>query len=338
MNELAQSIKEQGVIVPVKVRPVDDAPICSRHGWPGNVDCIACTRMADWLYGPEYVDTEGYTAGSWEDHIEGKKPKRKPYELIYGHRRVEAARRAGLDEIPAIVEGVDDTDALVQALIENVQREDMNDMDKARALNLLVEETGWNLAEIERQGIFSDAYAKRLLGLLEEEEETQNLLAEGKITTYHAARVREAGVQPQDRTQVLRKASNERLTADQTRRVAESVAAAPSEEAKKKILDWEYSPALHNPERIKSRAERYGAHDTLYREKQPPKDENWREAPEVSAIIDGLKEQRRLLKEYRKTAEVGKMSPEARRFIARRVRNYAESLMNWADNLEGNDV
>ena len=59
------------------------------------------------------------------------------YEMVDGHRRVEASRRAGLDDIEAFVEGVDDKTALIQSLIANVQREDMSDLDKGYALKAI---------------------------------------------------------------------------------------------------------------------------------------------------------------------------------------------------------
>jgi ParB family chromosome partitioning protein len=123
MEELTRSVKEQGMIAPIKVRPAGGR-----------------------------------------------------YEVVYGHRRVEAARRAGLEEIEALIEEMDDTRALVEALVENIQREDMKPLDTARALRMLMDETGWSQREVERRGIVSQARVSQLLALLEEPEEIQAVL------------------------------------------------------------------------------------------------------------------------------------------------------------------
>ncbi len=291
MEELAHSVTERGVIVPIKVRPVPD-----------------------------------------EDGSD-------KYEIVYGHRRVEAARRAGLTEIPVIVEGLGDDEALVQALIENVQREDLGPMDVARALAALKEATGWSNKEIDRQGIVSHSYTGQLLALLEEPHEIQDKL-EGvagryPITESHVRQARAAGTTPEERVAVIEKAAEEALTADQARRVAECVVAAPSEQAKEEILEWEYSPSLHDPERIKQRAEKYGAHDPLYRDVEPSKDEAWRKTPEVKTVIDELKRWREAIQSFQQASEIGKFSPEAQSFVARRALKLADELRAWAESLGG---
>ena len=96
LRELTESIKEQGLIVPIKVRSIGDA-----------------------------------------------------YEIIYGHRRAEACRRAGMHEIECIVDGMDDTNALIQAWIENSQREDMSALDRARALRVSKRARRWQADERE---------------------------------------------------------------------------------------------------------------------------------------------------------------------------------------------
>ncbi len=138
MNELAASIKEHGVISPIKVRPISkEFNECRYHGldWVEGAQlnehdeaCSACEHLRD-IHGI-YQD--------WELEEDDSFVMGEPFlEIVYGHRRVEAARRAGLTEVPAIIDGIDDTDALIQALIENCQREDMNPIDEAKALKAL---------------------------------------------------------------------------------------------------------------------------------------------------------------------------------------------------------
>src|SRR4030095_8629445 len=87
-SELAESIKVQGIMQPILVRPVD--------------------------------------AGQ--------------YEIIAGERRFRAAQLAGLDLVPVLVKLVDDTSALAMALIENIQREDLNPLEEAQGVNRLIRE------------------------------------------------------------------------------------------------------------------------------------------------------------------------------------------------------
>lgn len=287
LDELVQSIEEQGVIVPVKLRVVADR-----------------------------------------------------YEIVYGHRRVEAARRAGLTVIPAIIEGLDDADAMVQALIENLQREDLGPMDLARALQALKETTGWSNKEIGRQGIISRSYTGRLLALLDEPREIQDRLrgvAQGyPLTEGHVRLARQAGTTPEERVAVIEKAADEELTRKQTRCVAESVVAAQSALRKQYLLEEPYSPHTHDPDDVRKREEKYGDHDPLLRDgpPDPPKDEAWRQLPSVKEAIDMTKAWERELETLRQMADLGKMSPEARQFVAHRLSGFIEELQRWVEGLQ----
>ncbi len=294
LEQLAQSIKEHGLIVPIKVRP------------DGN----------------------------------GK------YEIVYGHRRVKAMRRADIKETEAIVEGLGDTEVLVQALIENVQREDMNPIDVAKTLFGIQEETGWSQTEMARRGIMPRQTITNLMALLKESPKIQRLVERGrpgsgggshvpesKVTPSHIQMARESGLEQADREAVIEKAIAEGLTSEQTRRVADTIKAAPSEQAKKKVLEWKYSPTLHDPERLKARAKEYGAHDPIYQEKKPRADAEWKESPEVKDVIDSIKIIRsEHVPSWIKSTQ--KMSPEAKSYIARRTRELADDLISWADELE----
>lgn len=125
------------------------------------------------------------------------------------------------------------------------------------------------------------------------------------------------------------------------RRVAQAVAAAPTEEAKKRLLEWEYSPAIHDPELIRGRAQQFGAHDPLYRDPTPTKQQQWDQTPEIKAAIDSLLHTLKLfdgvMKGIREMAGVGKLAPESRQYIAHRARRYAQTLTEWADELEEKD-
>jgi ParB family chromosome partitioning protein len=108
------------------------------------------------------------------------------YELVAGERRWRAALRAGLKQIPAVVRSVDDHDALALALVENLQREDLNPIEEARAFRRLQDEFGLKQEEIsDRVGRSRPAVANSLRLLLLPEE-VQNEIGLGKLPAGQA--------------------------------------------------------------------------------------------------------------------------------------------------------
>ncbi len=108
------------------------------------------------------------------------------YEIIAGERRWRAAQMAGLSEIPAVIRDVPDEDAVAMALIENIQREDLNPLEEARALLRLIEEFGLtHQAAAEAVGR-SRAAVSNLLRLMELADEVKELLESRQIEMGHA--------------------------------------------------------------------------------------------------------------------------------------------------------
>ncbi|HLU07883.1 MAG TPA: ParB/RepB/Spo0J family partition protein [Woeseiaceae bacterium] len=141
LAELADSIREQGVLQPLIVRPLK-AP-------------------AD---------------GS----------ARQPYEIVAGERRWRAAKVAGLTTVPVVVRELDDQSALAVALIENLQREDLNPLDQAQSLSRLADEFDLTHEQVAKAVGRSRASVSNLLRLLELQEDVKKLLATGKIDMGHA--------------------------------------------------------------------------------------------------------------------------------------------------------
>jgi ParB family chromosome partitioning protein len=139
LYELAQSIKSQGVMQPILVRPLDAAV----HG-----------------------------AGQ--------------YEIIAGERRFRAARLAGLDEVPVLVKAVADEAAAVMALIENIQREDLNPLEEAQGLQRLVRDFGLTHEQAAQAVGRSRSAASNLLRLLNLAESVQQMLLAGDLEMGHA--------------------------------------------------------------------------------------------------------------------------------------------------------
>ena len=108
------------------------------------------------------------------------------YSIIAGERRYRASRMAGLDEIPAIVRNWDEQRRLEAALIENLQRDDLNPIEEALGVKHLMEESSLTQEKVaERLGKSRPAVAN-LLRLLTLEESVQQLLIEGKLSAGHA--------------------------------------------------------------------------------------------------------------------------------------------------------
>ena len=108
------------------------------------------------------------------------------YEIIAGERRWRAAQMAGLSEIPAVIRDVPDEDAVAMALIENIQRENLNPLEEARALLRLIEEFGLtHQAAAEAVGR-SRAAVSNLVRLMELTDEVKDMLEHRQIEMGHA--------------------------------------------------------------------------------------------------------------------------------------------------------
>jgi ParB family chromosome partitioning protein len=133
IEELAESIKSQGVLQPILVRSLDDG-----------------------------------------------------YEIIAGERRWRAARLAGLEEVPVVVHDVDDSAAMAIALIENIQREDLNPLEEASGIQRLIGEFSMTHETAGRAVGRSRSAVSNLLRLLSLEEAVQDMLMSGTIDMGHA--------------------------------------------------------------------------------------------------------------------------------------------------------
>src|ERR1700704_2973291 len=108
------------------------------------------------------------------------------FEIIAGERRMRAARLAGLDEVPVLVKDVPDESAAAMALIENIQREDLNPLEEAQGLKRLTDEFGLT-HEMAAQAVGrSRSAASNLLRLLNLTEPVQQMLMAGDIDMGHA--------------------------------------------------------------------------------------------------------------------------------------------------------
>ena len=108
------------------------------------------------------------------------------YQLIAGERRFRAARMAGLDSLPAVVRDWDQVKRLEVALIENLQRDDLNPVEEAQGIKQLMEQCGYTQeAAAQRLGRSRPALAN-LLRILTLHEKVQDMVREGKLSAGHA--------------------------------------------------------------------------------------------------------------------------------------------------------
>jgi ParB family chromosome partitioning protein len=108
------------------------------------------------------------------------------YELIAGERRWRAAQRAGLTRIPAVLRNVSDDKVLELALIENIQREDLNPIEEARAYKKLIDTMGLTQETVAERVGRDRSYVTNYLRLLRLPDDLQELLQVGRLSTGHA--------------------------------------------------------------------------------------------------------------------------------------------------------
>lgn len=183
LQELADSIKAQGIVQPVVVRPISSG-----------------------------------------------------YELIAGERRWRAAQIAGLDEVPAVIRDLDDQATAAVALIENIQRKDLNPVDEARALQRLIDEFDMTHKAVARSVGRSRAAVTNLLRLLELERVTHQFLIEGSLNMGHARALLALHGAEQEAAarHVVAKGLSVRATEQY---VKSSGQGAPAKESKKRSVD-----------------------------------------------------------------------------------------------------
>lgn len=108
------------------------------------------------------------------------------YEIVAGERRWRACRKAGYKEIPSIIKELTDEENMLLAIIENMQREDLDPIEEAEGLNQMITAFNMTQEEISRSVGKSRPYITNALRLLKLPEEVRNLLSEGKLSTGHA--------------------------------------------------------------------------------------------------------------------------------------------------------
>jgi len=110
----------------------------------------------------------------------------KGFEIVAGERRWRAARKAELKAVPCIIREFSDEENMLIAIIENMQREDLNPIEEAEGLDQMIKTYGLTQEQVSRSVSKSRPYITNSLRLLKLPEEIRDLVSEGKLTTGHA--------------------------------------------------------------------------------------------------------------------------------------------------------
>ena len=108
------------------------------------------------------------------------------YEIIAGERRVKASKMAGLSTVPAIIRDFNDTEMMEIALLENLQREDLNPIEEANAYIKIMEAKNLTHEELAKVLGKSQSYVTNMIGLVRLPEEVKQMVIEGKLSMTHA--------------------------------------------------------------------------------------------------------------------------------------------------------
>ncbi len=153
------------------------------------------------------------------------------YELIAGERRWRAAQQAGLEKIPAVIKEVSDEQASAMALIENIQREDLNPLEEAQALERLREEFSLTQQQVAEAVGKSRVAVTNLLRLLNLSAGVRNLLSAGDIEMGHARAL--LSLSPLDQERAAAEVVERQLSVRQTEALVRNMQSGDSQPAKK---------------------------------------------------------------------------------------------------------
>lgn len=159
----------------------------------------------------------------------------KGYELVAGERRTKASKIAGKTTIPAIIRDFNDEEMMEIALIENIQRENLNPIEEALAYENIIKSTGMTQEKIAQKFGKSRSYVTNMLGLLNLPEETKKLVEKGEISASHA-RVLSKMDDEKKINEIAKKVVNDKINVREIEELVKQVNLAPT----KKIVPNTY--------------------------------------------------------------------------------------------------
>ena len=129
------------------------------------------------------------------------RPSGAGYEIVAGERRWRAARKTSLKQVPCIVRELSEEQNLLVSIIENMQRENLNPIEEADALNQMIAHFGMTQEEVSKSVGKSRPYITNALRLLRLPEKIRDMIVEGKLTSGHARAI--AGIKDEKRQEIL---------------------------------------------------------------------------------------------------------------------------------------
>lgn len=160
------------------------------------------------------------------------------YQIVAGERRYRASRMAGLTEIPAIIKELSDSETMQIALIENLQRRDLSDLEEAKGYQTLMDEYGFSQEDVARTVGKSRSAVANTLRLLGLPDDVKELLDQGKLSAGHA-RALLAVDQDTEIKEAADKIIKEGLSVRQTEKLVKSMGSAkPKKQAVQKLSPY----------------------------------------------------------------------------------------------------
>ena len=146
----------------------------------------------------------------------------KFFSIIAGERRFRAAQLAGLEKIPAIIKAMDNKEVALIALVENVQREDLNFLEEAKAYKKLMDEFGLTQNEIAEKVSKKQSTISNKIRVLSLPDDIQNKILENKLTERHARALLKLNDE-EDREKVIERIVANSLNVKQTEKIIEEI-------------------------------------------------------------------------------------------------------------------
>ena len=190
------------------------------------------------------------------------------YEIVAGERRYRAAQMAGLSEIPALVKNLTNQNAMEIALIENVQRENLNPIEEAMGYENLMKKCGYSMADVSKLIGKSESYIRNLMRINSLPESVKNLVKSGELSASHARTIAVSDNPEQMAHDII---NNKMSVADAQKHVKESNRSQKSRAFTKNTMDMEYVTKIESKLQkflktpVKLRERRGGAGEIIIR-------------------------------------------------------------------------
>lgn len=214
------------------------------------------------------------------------RPIEDGYELITGERRWRACTKAGIKRVPTIVRELEDNTAMALAMIENLQREDLNPIEKATGMERLRSQAGLEQEEIAKELGISRTQVTNTLRLLRLPAEIQDMLAENKLSSGHARTLlalKDPAAMTEAADRILKNGLNVRQTEKMIKqwgKEQKKSPARPTDKGLKETVKTRLIQSLGEKIRVKFQGDKKSGKITV----------EYKNEDELNAILSGLEE------------------------------------------------